>query len=342
MRHRAAPAALAAYAAIGLLLFARILRVPFLSDDFKMLIIVQRAHGPLVIFEPLVGRFIRPLVVLLYYVNFKAFGLNPLPYHLVLVLVGIPERLADVSARPARPRGTDAAGHRVLLGPPVPGLRRALRGRVLGRPGRPIRSWSPSCSVRCCVSRGAWKRNRRGDGSRQGGDSSPAACWPRKWARCCPGWPSAMDAFTPGGGDWKKGLTRPPPSSPRSPSSSSRPTSCCGRRSSATRSAPTPSWDRRGASTSRWSAPSSSVQICRTMLAPGLVADLPRDGSPGRVRRGDRGRGVPGTDAELARDPVRAGRRGHRARAGRPALDRDRQHRERALRLRRECVLVHP
>src|SRR5918992_1648594 len=72
----------ALYAAIGLAAFASTFDIFFMSDDFDFLGIVEPARSVLVIFEPLVGRFVRPLVVLLYYGNFHTAGLALFGYHL--------------------------------------------------------------------------------------------------------------------------------------------------------------------------------------------------------------------------------------------------------------------
>jgi hypothetical protein len=80
---------LAAYLAIGVAVYWRVLGAFFLSDDFEFLTIVVSARSWLVIFEPLVGRFVRPLVVLVYYVCYKLFGLTPAPYHLVVLALHV-------------------------------------------------------------------------------------------------------------------------------------------------------------------------------------------------------------------------------------------------------------
>jgi hypothetical protein len=78
-----------AYAAIGAMMYGAALGAFFVSDDFEFLTIVASAKSWLVIFEPLVGRFERPLVVLTYYVCYRLFGLHPLPYHLLLLAVHV-------------------------------------------------------------------------------------------------------------------------------------------------------------------------------------------------------------------------------------------------------------
>jgi hypothetical protein len=79
--------ALLAYLAGGLLAFSPVLTAWFVADDWDFLVLVAKATSPTIAFTPLVGRFIRPLVVATYYVNYGFFGLWPFPYHLVVVLV---------------------------------------------------------------------------------------------------------------------------------------------------------------------------------------------------------------------------------------------------------------
>jgi hypothetical protein len=79
--------ALLAYLAGGLLVFSPVLSAWFVADDWDFLTLVAQAVSPAIAFTPLVGRFIRPLVVATYYVNYGLFGLWPLPYHLVVVVV---------------------------------------------------------------------------------------------------------------------------------------------------------------------------------------------------------------------------------------------------------------
>jgi hypothetical protein len=78
---------LAASLVIGAIVFAPILRTSFLADDWDFLTLVTHADSVRICFIPLIGRFIRPLVMLTYYVNYHAFGLSTLPYHLTIVLV---------------------------------------------------------------------------------------------------------------------------------------------------------------------------------------------------------------------------------------------------------------
>jgi hypothetical protein len=73
--------------AIGTIAFAPILRTSFLADDWDFLTLVTHADSVRICFIPLIGRFIRPMVMLTYYVNYHAFGLATLPYHLTIVLV---------------------------------------------------------------------------------------------------------------------------------------------------------------------------------------------------------------------------------------------------------------
>lgn len=80
---------LAAFAVIGTALYWTALSAFFLSDDFEFLTIVASARSWLVIFEPLVGRFVRPLVVFVYYACYQVFGLAPAPYHLVVLALHV-------------------------------------------------------------------------------------------------------------------------------------------------------------------------------------------------------------------------------------------------------------
>ena len=75
-----------AYAVVGFAIYVRTFGIFFMSDDFEFLSIVAPAKNVLVIFEPLVGRFVRPLVVLMYYVNYHTIGLAPWGYHLSTVM----------------------------------------------------------------------------------------------------------------------------------------------------------------------------------------------------------------------------------------------------------------
>jgi hypothetical protein len=79
--------ALPAYLAIGLLAFAPALNAWFVADDWDFLILVAKAKSAAICFVPLVGRFVRPLVMATYYVNYHLFGLRPFPYHLTLVVI---------------------------------------------------------------------------------------------------------------------------------------------------------------------------------------------------------------------------------------------------------------
>jgi hypothetical protein len=74
------------YAIVAVLAYWYSLRAFFVSDDFEFLSIVASARSWLVIFEPLVGRYVRPLVVLTYYVCYRIFGLAAWPYHLASLL----------------------------------------------------------------------------------------------------------------------------------------------------------------------------------------------------------------------------------------------------------------
>lgn len=79
--------ALPIYLAIGFAAFAPVLGAWFVGDDWDFLILVAPAKSAAICLIPLVGRFIRPLVMATYYVNYRLFGLNPLPYHVTLVAI---------------------------------------------------------------------------------------------------------------------------------------------------------------------------------------------------------------------------------------------------------------
>lgn len=86
-RFKAASAAL--FVVLGVAAYAPILASNFTADDWEYLFILDTSHSVLVCFAPLVERYLRPLVVFLYYANFKAFGLWALPYHLSVVLLHV-------------------------------------------------------------------------------------------------------------------------------------------------------------------------------------------------------------------------------------------------------------
>jgi len=77
------------YAVAALLAFGAVLRSGFVGDDWLFLGFAVPADSIGVCFAPLAGRFIRPLVMLTYFLNHRLFGLSPLPYHLTLVGIHI-------------------------------------------------------------------------------------------------------------------------------------------------------------------------------------------------------------------------------------------------------------
>src|SRR6266508_1342974 len=77
----------AGFLAAGLVLYFRALTIPFVADDWEFLILIDTPRSIVVCFELLVGRFVRPLVMLTYYTGYKLFGLWPLPYHLAVILL---------------------------------------------------------------------------------------------------------------------------------------------------------------------------------------------------------------------------------------------------------------
>jgi hypothetical protein len=80
-------AVLLTYTVVAIAAYWWSLRAFFTSDDFEFLTIVASAKSWLAIFEPLVGRYLRPLVVLMYYICYHTFGLVPWPYHLASPLL---------------------------------------------------------------------------------------------------------------------------------------------------------------------------------------------------------------------------------------------------------------
>jgi hypothetical protein len=79
----------AGFLAAGFALYWRALTIPFVSDDWEFLLLVDNARSVLVCFDLLVGRFVRPLVMLTYYAGYRLFGVWPLPYHVAIVLVHV-------------------------------------------------------------------------------------------------------------------------------------------------------------------------------------------------------------------------------------------------------------
>jgi hypothetical protein len=77
------------YLVVGLIAFAPILHVGFMGDDWMFLDVVSKGRNALVIFAPLNARYTRPLIVLVYYLNFRHFGLWPFPAHLVVALLHV-------------------------------------------------------------------------------------------------------------------------------------------------------------------------------------------------------------------------------------------------------------
>jgi hypothetical protein len=80
-------ASAAGFLAGAIVLYAASLTIPFVADDWEFLLLVDTSRSIAVCFELLVGRFVRPLVMLSRYTLYEAFGLWPLPYHLFSVLL---------------------------------------------------------------------------------------------------------------------------------------------------------------------------------------------------------------------------------------------------------------
>jgi len=79
--------ALVASLAIGIAVFAPILHAWFVTDDWEFMILVGTAKSAAICFSPIVGRYLRPIVMALFYVNYHLFGLNPVPFHLTIVVL---------------------------------------------------------------------------------------------------------------------------------------------------------------------------------------------------------------------------------------------------------------
>ena len=62
------------YAAVAFAAFWSVLRSGFVADDWIFLSYVVPASSIAVCFTPLVGRFVRPMVMLTYYANHRLFG----------------------------------------------------------------------------------------------------------------------------------------------------------------------------------------------------------------------------------------------------------------------------
>jgi hypothetical protein len=76
------------FAAVGLLAFRPVLTAGFAGDDWHFLTIIQRAPDARVAFTPFNG-FTRPILALLYYANYRLFGLWSFPVHAVALAVHV-------------------------------------------------------------------------------------------------------------------------------------------------------------------------------------------------------------------------------------------------------------
>lgn len=79
----------AVYLVTGLLAFATVLSVGFLGDDWFFLDVIAKADNALVSFAVFNARFTRPIVAFTYYLNYRYFGLWPVPAHLAAVLLHV-------------------------------------------------------------------------------------------------------------------------------------------------------------------------------------------------------------------------------------------------------------
>ena len=80
---------LALYLVAGIAAYAWILSTYFVADDFAYLHDIAAAQSPTIIFSTLAGRYFRPMVVLVYYLNYQISGLDPFSYHLTVVLLNV-------------------------------------------------------------------------------------------------------------------------------------------------------------------------------------------------------------------------------------------------------------
>ena len=76
------------YIGVGLAAYARVIPTFFTADDFAYLEVISRAPAT-VVFSPLAERYFRPLVVLVYYLNYQLAGLNAWTYHLSVIVMNI-------------------------------------------------------------------------------------------------------------------------------------------------------------------------------------------------------------------------------------------------------------
>lgn len=77
------------YAATAVGLYWPVLATSFLADDYAYLDAIRTATGPAVVVQPLAERYFRPVVVLVYYLNYHLAGLTPWPYHLSVLAVHV-------------------------------------------------------------------------------------------------------------------------------------------------------------------------------------------------------------------------------------------------------------
>jgi protein O-mannosyl-transferase len=89
VRDRSEALIMAGFVIVGLAAYARILGTFFVADDFSYLGAIRTIGSPSVIFTPLAGRYFRPAVVFVYYVNYQLAGLSAFSYHLSVVAMHI-------------------------------------------------------------------------------------------------------------------------------------------------------------------------------------------------------------------------------------------------------------
>ena len=74
------------FALLSFVFYGSALRAGFVADDWNFLLIVSQNPSPAVLFEPLAERYFRPLVVFVYWANYRLFDLWVVPYHVSVIL----------------------------------------------------------------------------------------------------------------------------------------------------------------------------------------------------------------------------------------------------------------
>ena len=77
------------YLVVGVSVYGRILDTFFVADDFSYLDAIKTTGTPSIVFSALAERYFRPMVVLVYYMNYQASGMEPWSYHVSVVLLNV-------------------------------------------------------------------------------------------------------------------------------------------------------------------------------------------------------------------------------------------------------------